>query len=493
MSHFVSSRDGLFVFDKTLTKILDGKFFGMAHYNSVWYIFGFEGDIYSGEKTGKIYSFRYQHDGVLTDLKTHASGLDNGCHQMTIYKNHIYILETYLQRVVKIPIEGTGFEYIYPWKSAVNSHYEGPNEDYMHVNAITIHDGRFFVMCPNLKNETKKETSKIQVFSYSWQLLDEYQLDRWFCHDLVPLGHEIYFCDALNTICRLNIVTRQVFECVQLRDTPPNDTRSIFRGLSINKDGHPVVSSFYNGFATIVNLVCDEYYRVELDCSATFITRIDGEDYNNSQSSLRRPYVLTLDRASLSFFKDQADCIDEMFDTIYEEDWLIKPRWEGAAPTLENFLNPLLDSDQPYIDHREAVCIRDQSSCKLRSLMNSNVFCSHLMEMSGFFYYYPLGHGLGWHSNEKHIRESPGMSFRCYTIRTTGGTFFFYKHPVSQKIHAVHDIDKTVNIFHLTPMPNSFWHAVGTFAGRRFSIGFRSGVLGLKDVGVSKDDIIQLF
>jgi hypothetical protein len=182
-----------------------------------------------------------------------------------------------------------------------------------------------------------------------------------------------------------------------------------------------------------------------------------------------------------------------MFDTIYEEDWLIKPRWEGAAPTLEDFLNPLLDSDQPYIGHREAVCIRDQASCKLRSLMNSNVFSTILMEMSGFFYYYPLGHGLGWHSNEKHIRESPGMSFRCYTIRTNGLTFFFYKHPVSGKIHAVHDIDKTVNIFHLTPMPNSFWHAVGTFAGSRFSIGFRSGVLGLKDIGLTKEDITQLF
>ena len=287
-------------------------------------------------------------------------------------------------------------------------------------------------------------------------------------------------------------MTRQVSGCVQLRDTPEDCTRSICRGLSIGKDGNPVVSSFYNGWAKIIDLSRDVYYGTTLECSATYITRIDGEDYNNSQSSLRRQFIQTVDRESLSFFKEQAECIDKIFDSIDEEDWLVKPRWDGDAPSLEAFLDPVLIEDQPYINHKEAVCVRGQASCKVTRLMNSNVFCTRLMEMSGFFYYYPLGHGLGWHSNENHIRESPGMSFRCYTIRTTGGTVFFYKHPVSGKIHAVHDIDKTVNIFHLTPVPNSLWHAVGSFTGRRFSVGFRSGILGLKDVGLSKDDIIQL-
>ena len=81
---------------------------------------------------------------------------------------------------------------------------------------------------------------------------------------------------------------------------------------------------------------------------------------------------------------------------------------------------------------------------------------------------------MGWHTNEKQLGGHPEAPWRQYLVKTTGGTFFFYSHPVSRKIHAVHDIDASVNAFKLTPSPDFFWHAIGSVTGNRFSIGFRT-------------------
>jgi len=502
MTHFVSSRDGLFTFDKKLTKILDGRFFGMVHRNGLHYICGYTGQRgMTRDMRGHVLSFSYSN-GQVSNVKEQLTGIDDGCHQMTVYKDHLYILETYLQRIVKVRIDSEGnlvkssLEYITPWKHAVQmdiakDHSE--NEGYLHVNAITVQDGRFFVMCPLLKNmNPEKLTSKIQVFSEDWKLLDEYQLKRWFCHDIVPLGHEIFFCDALNTICKLNLVSREVIECVRLRDTPPDDNRSICRGLSIGQDGQTLVSSIYNDWVKIVDVSCDGYYGTSLECSATFITRIDGMDYNNVNCPLRKQCVVTLQRDLTPFFKEQGPITDDIFEKVQKREWTTQTVYSPNAPTLQEFLNPpCKDDESVYIGASESINTTDHSE-ELKSLLSSNVFTSIFIQRNGDIFFYPKGSGRGWHNNETQLYQRPHTSFRTYSVRTTGGTFFFYKHPVSGKIHAVHDIDKSINVFHLTPRPNSFWHAIGSFQGNRLSIGFRTGILGVLGLGLSQKEITDI-
>jgi hypothetical protein len=161
--------------------------------------------------------------------------------------------------------------------------------------------------------------------------------------------------------------------------------------------------------------------------------------------------------------------IDKICNTIQHEEWIIK-KYNENVPTLEEFLstNPKID-DQAYFTGNDVVVCNAQASRELKSYLVSDLFSNKYFQLSGPFFFYPPMCGRGWHTNQTCLDTSINTTFRCYSIRTTGGTFFFYKHPESGEIHAVHDVDRTVNIFNLYPM---LWHAVGSFTGYRFSVGF---------------------
>lgn len=482
MTHLVSTREGLYVLSNTLEKVMDGAFFGIARRGHIVYFFDRRNaEFEPGSPCGRILSCHIVK-GNIFGWKQQLSGLDAGGHQMVLYKNHLYLLETHIQRILRVEIDDDGdllphtVQHLYPWKKGCIHHHAQTKEDYenyLHPNAITVQDDRFYVMCANFKSE--KTTSKIQVFSPRWDLIDEYNLEKYFCHDCVILGHEIYFCDCFNTIYKLNIVTRQVHACKRLLDAPQE--RCHCRGLSISTDmTEGVVSSMYNGRAIIARFSQDTYTYTQLKDSATYITRLDGEDYNNSEIKYKVGCVTTLPREVIPFFKDQAEKIDEIFERVQKEDWIVRRQTENV-PTLEEFLNPKCEiEDQVFFTGNDVVVTSLQSSREMKTLMSSKIFSHVLFPVSGPFYYYPPMCGRGWHTNQDSIELSPHLPVRCYSIRTTGGTFFFYKHPFSGQIHALHDIDKTVNIFCLRHAPDSFWHAVGSFYGHRLSVGFQTSV-----------------
>jgi len=508
MTHFICSRDGLFVFDENsahVQKILDGHYFGIARKGNRVYLFGFlEGTTHDASLTGCIWSF-YFVKGKIFNFKKELGGLDTGCHQMTIFEDHMYIPETYQQRLIKVRIDEDGdlvpdsLEYIYLWPKAKIYHRTiDPSENvgYLHVNAVTVQDDRFFFMCPRLGVPDSKLKSTIQVWNpRDWTMIDEYDLDRWFCHDLVVVGHEIYFCDGLNSICKLNTVTRQVVNIHTTKGTTL-DGRHICRGLSINSDMEFLASTPGTPSGCVL-FTKDTNFEIEsIRISATMITRIDGLDYNNQDSKLRRSWVKTVPASSAGpFFAKMVSPSDALRSivggVVFTEEGLNHRRNPSLSniyvpKSIDEFLNPMFENMPhltPYIQHKEKCVIFENPDCKdlilPEEFMGSNVF-----EISGHFYNYPLGHGMGWHTNISQVESIPSMGFRCYFVRTTGGTFFFYRHPFSNKIHAVHDVDYSVNVFHLTPGPGFFWHAVGSVAGDRFSIGYRTGILGVQEVGV---------
>lgn len=507
MTHLVSSRDGLFIFDElssNLKKYVSGHFFGIVQNGQRWYVFGYEGDKKTEHQNGSIWSF-FMIKGIISNWKTEITGLDSGCHQMTIYEDHLYILETYYQRIAKIKIDSDGdlvassIERLFPWKRALNqdlvSGDDKYDENYLHVNAITVHDGRFFVMCPVLKNRWSNVTSRIQVYDpCSWNMIDEYELGRWFCHDLVPIGHEVYFCDAINSVCKLNIVTRKIEQVYRIPDSPSN-LRSICRGLSISENGEILASTKYDGWCGFFNQ--NKQWTTNLNCSATQITRLDGNDFNNINSRLRRSYVRTKPINSLPFFKGLEKDFERVYETIKDVQFdehaienFEKLHTYEAAPSIDVFLNPIFErmTDlEPYCNHLEKFRLDDNPSTPndIKELIRSDIFhCSNTFTMSGWFYWYPRGRGMGWHTNESQIFKKPNLNFRCYLVKTTGNTFFFYRHPYSKKIHAVHDINSTVNIFYIRPGPDFLWHAVGSIGGDRLSLGYKTGVQGIKELGV---------
>jgi hypothetical protein len=136
----MTSRKGIYL-DHT-KKLLDGKFFGLTHRGSTWYAFGTHAnEITNPSFKGYVIQFELDKSGKMINQTEIASGLDNGVHQMCIWKNHLYILETYIQQITVINLENTSEKrIIYPFEQAISAWYHakghpGSYEHYKHMNA----------------------------------------------------------------------------------------------------------------------------------------------------------------------------------------------------------------------------------------------------------------------------------------------------------------------------------------------------------------------
>ncbi len=492
------SRDGFFIFDEVradVMKVADGKYFGFARLGPKVFLFGFTGEKNITSNQGSIWSFKLV-DGKISEWKLEVSGLDNGCHQMTIFENYLYIPETYLQRLLRFRIDDTGSidpaskEILNLWKPAlINFFCKLPEEntEYLHVNAVTVQDGRFFFMCPRLGRAEFDKKSTIQVWNpRDWTMIDEYQLDRWFCHDLVVVGHEIYFCDSSNAICKLNLVTRQVSDVFRLTSSDTN-YRMICRALSISSN-LSFLASTTTAHGPAVNFTNSKVFGLAEMNSATYLTRIDGLDYNNIDSGLRRSYVITRMAKDLDFFRTMIGpsrglfkCASEVKFTEAGRNWFFRPHDTRAPSTMDEFLHPdvaTFSPLEPFINRMEKIVLDGNPDINYQPVIED----SELFKLSGRFFWYPEGHGMGWHTNQDQLEHCPETPFRCYLVKTNGRSFFFYRDPMNGQIRAVHDIDESVNIFGLASEPSYFWHAIGVASGARLSIGWRCGVQGLESI-----------
>jgi len=477
--YLCTTRAGLFL---NKNKIMDGKFFGLTRDGGGgWYVFGTHADdIHFPTMEGFIAHFKIC-DGRVAEWKEVVTGLDNGVHQILLYKEHLYIPETYIQRISRVCTKTWKKEIIKPLPDAVSSWYvvnglEGSCQNYVHMNALTVQDDRFYIMCPNLRNRCdngkptqEREPSIIKVFSSDWKLIDEFDTERYFCHDLVILGHEIYFADATNTICKMNIVTKEVSEVWTVDPFSPY-LRKICRGLSIGQDGQVWVGTHdFEGHDFIVNVLEKEQYPIP--STPCCIKRLDTFDFSDETCPLRTSQVI---------------CIrNHITEAVYPE--LVKvlketPREGTELGDLKDFLSPDFRVDREDFGPGK----------KPELLKNIDVLANKLppnLFESGRFYLYPKGHGMGWHTNRDNIVLNDGqLNYRMYTVHATGESYFLYRHTVSGKVHAVRDVDGTSLIFNLLTCSEPFWHAVLCKTGTRLSYGIKFGKEVLKNMGLYNEE-----
>jgi PKHD-type hydroxylase len=473
--YLMTSRKGIYLnFTK---KLIDGKFFGLTHQGPVWYAFGTHADdIHAPSFQGYILQFEIDSNGEMTNQKEVFTGLDNGVHQMCIWKDHLYVLETYVQRISVIDLKDFTKSEIYPFDRAISAWYqqnglEGSCEKYVHMNAITVQDDRFYVMCPHLKNDIingipsqERNPSHIVMFGPDWKVLDTFDTGRYFCHDLVIIGHEIHFADATNTICKLNIVTRQVEQVWTVNPVSP-DLRKICRGLSICENGQVWVGShdLENKHSYAVDFIKKQHIEVsDMPCC---IKRLDGTDFNDETSHLKRSFTLTYPSS-----------FNSITNSIYNK--LLNVHKNNEKPAckfdyIRDFLNP--DFSKFKNETQNTTCV------PITNLEKTMPLPYYLIE-SGPFYLYPENSIMDWHTNNTQLKEDNFLlKYRMYTVNTIGNSYFMYKHPISNKIHAIKDINGTCLVFNLGP---EFWHAVICTKGSRLSYGVKFAEEALDIMGI---------
>jgi hypothetical protein len=102
-------------------------------------------------------------------------------------------------------------------------------------------------------------------------------------------------------ICKVNSVTHEVSEVWTVDPVSP-DLRKICRGLSITQDGKVIVGTHdFQGNSYVVDVI--ENKQVKIEDTPCCIMKIDGTDYCDEQSSLRKSHLVSGFAKNIPFVK----------------------------------------------------------------------------------------------------------------------------------------------------------------------------------------------
>ena len=153
-----------------------------------------------GKRVGKLVRIcRHNYKAVETVLY----GLSKGVHQIDIYKDDMFITDTYNNRIIKLP----------RYKNVVNKYWRSNSEsysvngklrigrfskNYSHINSLWINKGLMYLVA---HNETKKTGKKSELIILSVKAMEE--IDREFlkggnCHNIF-IKNGINYCSSLES------------------------------------------------------------------------------------------------------------------------------------------------------------------------------------------------------------------------------------------------------------------------------------------------------
>jgi hypothetical protein len=139
--------------------------------------------VHEPTKMGRIVRLRYQ-SGRLSAPEILCKGLENGCHQIAIIGDTLYVMDTYHQLIQRLTLDGVhvgAFDPVPRYSS------EGVYAPMMaHMNSIRQVGDSIRIMLHN-GGIAPPERSEVLVFNRQWQLLDRHDIDGFGCHDIVPL------------------------------------------------------------------------------------------------------------------------------------------------------------------------------------------------------------------------------------------------------------------------------------------------------------------
>jgi hypothetical protein len=269
-SHVAASRDGIFLVSRThYRKILDGLFFGVTLERG--FIYAFEALGPRGSAAGRIVRFGIEQ-GVAVDHQIMADELDGGCHQIDIFGDRLFVVDTHHQRLVSFDRA---------WRRT--SHYPLPIATfadgfpaYRHLNSFHGRGASIYLILHNLRHQP----SELVTLDRDLRIVRRLRLLGTSCHDIVRTETgEAIVCDSDGG--------RLIGESVPLAKVDTLFTR----GLAVGDAEIAVGSSLFGarpvrdlvpGFVTFMDRRFRPLGRLHLPAAPTQIRRLDEADLSLS-------------------------------------------------------------------------------------------------------------------------------------------------------------------------------------------------------------------
>ncbi|WP_010185622.1 hypothetical protein [Sphingomonas sp. PAMC 26605] len=179
----VATRGGMFAIGPGKVRLVaHGLYFGLCVHDDT--IFAFEaGDRPAAETyRGRIVRFR-RVGARIVSAEVFATDLDNGCHQIDLIDGALCVVDTYNQRIVRLPLDGGARDTLQPLGSAARNDWAG---GYVHVNALLASGPDILLLLHNGAGKTGR-ASEVLRLDRAWQVVSRETLAGSGCHDLALL------------------------------------------------------------------------------------------------------------------------------------------------------------------------------------------------------------------------------------------------------------------------------------------------------------------
>ncbi|MBN8499989.1 MAG: hypothetical protein J0M19_02420, partial [Sphingomonadales bacterium] len=182
----VASPRGLFAIGQgSATLAVQGWFFGLCRSGDQLYLFENCGLRDRSAGLGRLIGLSIKNN-CLGSPQVLAKGLDANCHQVRVIGDHICVVDTANQRILRFMRDGSPLDtrQILP---------PAPSEDtsggYCHINSIAQIDGRIAVLLHNGRAEPQRR-SELAWLDGDWHIAARASLPGYGCHDIAvdPAG-----------------------------------------------------------------------------------------------------------------------------------------------------------------------------------------------------------------------------------------------------------------------------------------------------------------
>lgn len=174
-THLVSTRQGLFAVSRTECRsIAHGLFFGLTLDGTDILAFEACDEPRAPTNMGRIVRLRRDGDRIVS-AEIIAQGLGNGCHQIDLIGDTVFVTDTYRQRIIAIARDGGITEF-----DPIGADDAG---GYVHINSLIAAGDRRFLMLHN----GGARASEVAILDAGWRVIERRPLPGQGCHNLAIL------------------------------------------------------------------------------------------------------------------------------------------------------------------------------------------------------------------------------------------------------------------------------------------------------------------